>query len=147
MTSHITREKLIDLFDDRIDTARKEIAKLAAKLADETQDPLSAMAWSDAAFRAAATFSVLSRYRPYVADAQPELTLAQCAEAILRDARDAVLRGARSPSMSTSVPSNLAATYELAAHADVADTAGFASLGRTLARIAAQGEPSEGEQA
>lgn len=117
-------------------------------MADETQDPLYALRWSDATFKAAATVSVLSRYRSYVADALPDFTLAQCAEAILKDAQDALVRGARSPAMSTSVPSNLSETYALAVQAEVADqNACFSGLGRTLAKVAAQAEATEGERA
>jgi hypothetical protein len=108
--------KTIGRLEERQRTAQSSISKLIQRL---QEDPLNALSWSDDAFKDAARVKVygqvLFSLRAFLNDEKQGVSPADVA----KWGQEEVLRRAKYPKMSTSVPSNLAETYETAAWAEL----------------------------
>ena len=93
------------------------------KFRDEfAQEPLETLKWSDSVFVAAAKQRVTREAMMLFAQFDKEaLTPEQQWARVLKYFTEKAMRGARFPKMSTSVPSNLAETYQTQAYAEMAE--------------------------
>ena len=94
-------DRLAALLKSDIEHAEKGIEEFREKL---SKDPAYALSWSDQYFRRAAELAVC---RELLDAVERGVTI----EVIIQSLKNAVIRNAQSPEMSTSVPSNLMSLY------------------------------------
>ena len=121
------RVNLMEQLDRDLNRFNGELLKFRDDLA---QDPLYAMGWSDSAFVAAAKRQVVVETQMLFKQFEREnLTPAQQFARVQKYMAEHAMRGARYPSMSTSVPQNLAKVYLNSAYAEMAEKLDVGSFG------------------